>query len=105
MRTKHYRMERMRACMRAQLLSCIRLFATPLDCSLPGSCVYGIFHPRILEWVVISYSRDLPDPGVEPTSPVLAGRFFTTEPPEKYIGQTLIDSPRGGCERIKGDSV
>ena len=24
---------------------------------------------------------DLPDPGIEPTSPALAGRFFTTEPP------------------------
>ena len=26
---------------------------------------------------------DLPDPGIEPVSPALAGRFFTTEPPGK----------------------
>ena len=26
---------------------------------------------------------DLPDPGVEPGSPALAGGFFTTEPPGK----------------------
>jgi len=26
---------------------------------------------------------DLPDPGMEPTSPALAGGFFTTEPPGK----------------------
>ena len=26
---------------------------------------------------------DLPDPGIEPKSPALAGRFFTTEPPQK----------------------
>ena len=26
---------------------------------------------------------DLPDPEIEPRSPVLAGRFFTTEPPGK----------------------
>ena len=26
--------------------------------------------PRPLEWVVISSSRDLPDPGMEPRSPV-----------------------------------
>ena len=25
---------------------------------------------------------DLPDPGIEPGSPALAGGFFTTEPPE-----------------------
>ena len=28
---------------------------------------------------------DLPNPGIEPRSPVLAGRFFTTEPPEKPL--------------------
>ena len=27
--------------------------------------------------------RDLPNPGIEPTSPVLAGRFSTAEPPGK----------------------
>ena len=26
---------------------------------------------------------DLPESGIEPMSPVLAGGFFTTEPPEK----------------------
>ena len=26
---------------------------------------------------------DLPDPGIEPESPALAGRFFTSEPPGK----------------------
>ena len=29
--------------------------------------------------------RDLPDPGIEPKSPALAGAFFTTEPPGKSI--------------------
>ena len=29
----------------------------PMDCSVPGSSVYGIFQARILKWVVISYSR------------------------------------------------
>ena len=26
---------------------------------------------------------DLPNPGIKPASPALAGRFFTSEPPEK----------------------
>ena len=29
----------------------------PMDCSLPGSFVHGIFQARILEWVAISFSR------------------------------------------------
>ena len=28
---------------------------------------------------------DLPDPGIEPASPVLTGRFFTTVPPGKPL--------------------
>ena len=35
----------------------VRLFATPMDCSLPGSSVYGVFQARVLGWVAISFSR------------------------------------------------
>ena len=28
----------------------------PMDCSLPGSSVHGIFQARVLEWVVIAFS-------------------------------------------------
>ena len=41
----------------------------PRDCSPPGSSVHGISQARILEWVAIPFSGDLPDPGVEPGSP------------------------------------
>ena len=30
----------------------------PMDCSLQGSSIHGIFQTRILEWVAISYSRE-----------------------------------------------
>ena len=42
-----------------------------------------ISQTRILEWVVISFSRNLPNPGIEPASPTLAVGFFITEPPGK----------------------
>ena len=29
----------------------------PMDCSPPGSSVHGIFQKRILEWVVLCFSR------------------------------------------------
>ena len=61
----------------------------PLDYSLSGSSIHGIFQARILDWVAISYSPgDLLDPGIEPmslASPALAGRFFTTVPLYIYI--------------------
>ena len=34
----------------------------PMDWSLPGSSVHGIFQARILEWVAISTPGDLPVP-------------------------------------------
>ena len=30
----------------------------PMDCSLPGASVHGIFQARVLEWVAISFSED-----------------------------------------------
>ena len=33
----------------AHTLCRVQLFCDPVDCSLPGSFVHGIFHPRILE--------------------------------------------------------
>ena len=34
---------------------CPTLF-DPMDCSLPGSSVHGIFQPIVLEWIAISFS-------------------------------------------------
>ena len=36
--------------------SCLTL-CNPMDCSPPGSSVHGFLQERILEWVVISFSR------------------------------------------------
>ena len=69
-------------CMNAQ--SCPTL-CEPMDCNLPGTSVHRIFQARILEWVAISSSGNLPNTGIEPMSPALAGRFFTTEPPGKPL--------------------
>ena len=37
------------------------------------------------------FPGDLPDPGIKPASPALAGSFFTTEPHEKHI-RVLVGS-------------
>ena len=36
--------------------SCLTL-CDLMDCRLPGSSVHGIFQARVLQWVVISFSR------------------------------------------------
>ena len=56
---------------RNQFLPCIfKMFVcsvvsdsfNPTDCSLPGSSVHGIFQARMLEWVVIYFSRESSQP-------------------------------------------
>ena len=39
--------------------SCLT-FSDPMDCSLPGSSVYGTFQARVLEWVALAFSYILP---------------------------------------------
>ena len=62
------------------LQSCLTL-CDLMDYSPSGFSVHGILQARILEWVAISSSRDLPKPGIEPLSlrfSALAAGFFTT---------------------------
>ena len=51
------------------------ILSNPMNCSLPGSSVHGIFQARIQESIAIFSSRDLPDPGIEPRSPALQADF------------------------------
>ena len=68
-------------CVPAKSLQWCPTLCDLMDYSPPGSSVHGILQARILEWVAMSSSRDLPDLGIEPASlasPTLAGEFFTT---------------------------
>ena len=72
--------------------SCLTL-SNPMDCSLPGSSVHGIFQARVLEWGAIAFSEEYQSQvlfltlGYLPVSRIkhaslassaLADRFFTT---------------------------
>ena len=54
----------------ACMLSCFRSVSLcdAMGCSLPASFVHGILQARILEWIVMPFSRDLPDSGIKPMS-------------------------------------
>jgi len=54
-----------------------------MDYSPPGFSVHGILQARVLEWVAISSSRDLPDPGIKLGSPALQTDSLLSDPPEK----------------------
>ena len=48
----------------------------PMDCSLPGFSVHGIFQARILEGVVISFSRGSSRPRDRTQVSRIAGRLY-----------------------------
>ena len=49
----------------------------PMDHSLPGFSVHGIFQARVLEWVAISFSRGSSWPRDQTHVSCIAGRRFT----------------------------
>ena len=59
------------------------ILCDPMDCSPPGSSVHGILPARVLEWVAIPFSRDLPSPGIKPGSPALQADSLPSEAPGK----------------------
>ena len=52
-------------------------FCDHMDCSLPGSAIYGIFQARVLEWVAISFSRGSSQPRDWTQVSCIVGRRFT----------------------------
>ena len=50
----------------------------PMDCSLSGSSVHGIFQARVLEWIAISFSRGSSQVRDRTQVSSIAGVFFTT---------------------------
>ena len=71
--------------------SCLTL-CNIMGCSLPGSYVHGIFQARILEWVVISFSRGSSQPrartsfsGVSCIGRQILYHWATREPQQSFL--------------------
>ena len=67
--------------MSAQALSHVRLFAILWTVALQAPLSIGFPSQEYRSGLPFLSPGDLPNPGVEPMSPTLAGEFFTTEPP------------------------
>ena len=62
--------------------SCRTLF-DPMDCSLPGFSIHGIFQAEYWSGLPFPSPGDLPHPGTEPGSPALQADSLPSEPPGK----------------------
>ena len=75
-------------CFSHSVVSCS--FVTPWTIALQAPLSVGF--PRQEYWSVLPFPSpgDLPDPEIEPVSPAVTGRFFTTEPPGKPLGASSV---------------
>ena len=55
----------------------------PILCESMDYIVHGILQARILEWVAVPSPGNLPNPGIEPSSPALQVDSLPAEPPGK----------------------
>ena len=68
-------------CLHAESSLSSPTLCNPMDCSPPGSSVYGILQARILDWVVIPFPRVSSWPKNQTRSSALQADSFLSEPP------------------------
>ena len=73
-------------CLCACVLSRVWLFATPWTAAHQAPLSMEFSRQEYWSGLPFLLAGDLPDPGIQPISLALAGRFFTIEPPRKLIG-------------------
>ena len=76
----------------------------PMDCSLPSSFVHRIFQARIPK-LPFPTLGNLPDPGIQTTSPALAGRFFTRAPPRNHLETVKKQTKKKNPKSMNNNSV
>ena len=52
----HFLLQCMKVKSESEVAQSCPTLSNPIDCSLPGSSVHGIFQARVLEWVAITFS-------------------------------------------------
>ena len=74
----------------------------PMDCSLPGSSIHGIFQARILKWIAISFSRRSSQPRDWKQVSHIVGRHFTIwATREAYFSSVQLSSVTQLCPTLQ----
>ena len=73
--------------MNVSMLNPMRLCASPWTIAHQTPLPMEIFRPKYWSGLPFPSPGDLADTGIEPASPALANRFFTTVPPGKPAGR------------------
>ena len=71
----------------------------PMDCSLPGSSIHGIFQERVLEWGVTAFSG-LPEAGVPkyPKNAYVRAKLLQVSPVIKSVYSLHMNPSFHNCQ-------
>ena len=67
-------------------------FAAPWTVARQAPLSMGFSRQECWSGLPFPFPGDLPDRGIQPTCPALAGGFFATEPPGKPQGQSWVNT-------------
>ena len=56
----HFLLQCMKVKSESEVIQSYPTLSNPMDCSLPGSSIQGIFQARVLEWGAIAFSENVP---------------------------------------------
>ena len=57
----HFLLQCMKGKSESEVAQSYPILSDPMDCSLPGSSIHGIFQVRVLEWGAIAFNMDPPN--------------------------------------------
>ena len=77
----------------------------PMDCSLPGSSVHGIFQAIILEWIAISFSRGSSQPRAQTWVSRIVDRPFTVWATRGVWWTSLINKDAKILNKILANTI
>ena len=55
----HFLLQRMKVKSESEVAQSCPTLRDPMDCSLPGSSIHGIYQARVLEWGAIAFSKTM----------------------------------------------
>ena len=55
----HFLLQCMKVKSESEVAQSCPILGDPMDCSLPGSSIHGIFQARVLEWLAIAFSGSI----------------------------------------------
>ena len=96
----HFLLQCMKVKSESEVVQSCPILVTPMDCSLPGSPVHGIFQARVLEWGAIAFSAVLAQVLSNPrdSSEYSINRFLWSQSSKQLFGKVCAC----GSFQVKG---